>query len=568
MTAFNLQNYPSVLLDPHVSRPYSWIGHIPFAYLVIELMRPRCLVELGTHSGNSYLAFCQAVAELGIGTSCTAVDTWKGDEHAKFYSEEVYETLRAYHEPRYGSFSRLMRGYFDDAVDAFEDGSIDLLHIDGLHTYEAVRHDFETWRPKLSSRAVVLFHDTAVRAGDFGVWRYFAELRADYEGFEFSHSNGLGVLLVGDEQPAEMRALCGLMQGEDDARRLEAFLASLAPDPESPELTRPEALESCRLYFRKHAEQYSESKMVSVDRSPVVGESLLRFVLPPGAVCDAIRLDPAECPGVFGIRDLRIIPAEGDELAVTDFASRLTTVRGYRLAESASSPVRWSCMDGDPYLELDLYGLADGLGQIAALDVTIDFEVLVRDVKARRLLEALQAGDGVSGLGGAAAAATAAGSEGGGAALARLERTLSEQDGRLEMLQFGSDAVYERVVATTDDIAVLDARARDTDAVVNALAGGLDAAMQRTALQVSEHIRGADEGAKARAASMDARLSEIEAGLAAAMRSADEDRSAAVSRWTELETQNVTIAAALEQLAAQISDVRRISVTPWWRRRA
>ncbi|MEI2642880.1 MAG: class I SAM-dependent methyltransferase [Candidatus Nanopelagicales bacterium] len=47
--------------------------------------------------------------------------------------------------PRYPGFSYLMRMYFHEALDHFEDESIDLLHIDGLHTYDAVKEDFTTW---------------------------------------------------------------------------------------------------------------------------------------------------------------------------------------------------------------------------------------------------------------------------------------------------------------------------------------------------------------------------------------------------------------------------------------
>jgi GT2 family glycosyltransferase len=179
-----------------------WQEHIPFAMLAVDLCRPRMIVELGTFSGDSYCSFCQAVQELELPARCYAVDTWEGDPQGGFYGPEILADLRAHHDDAYGGFSTLMKATFDEALEHFEDGSIDLLHIDGYHTYEAVRHDFDGWLPKVSDRGVVLFHDTNERGGDFGVWRFWEEVSAQYPNLSFEHGHGLGVLAVGEEPPA------------------------------------------------------------------------------------------------------------------------------------------------------------------------------------------------------------------------------------------------------------------------------------------------------------------------------------------------------------------------------
>jgi O-antigen biosynthesis protein len=217
---------PEIEWDPDHLVLSAWTEHVPFAFWLMKVLRPDCFVELGTERGVSYAAFCQAVDRLGVGARCYAVDTWRGDEHAGHYDESVYHQIAEVNDRRYRRFSSLLRSTFADALPYFSDGEIDLLHIDGLHTYDAVAEDFRTWRPKLSGRAVVLFHDTNVRRDDFGVWRLWQALAAEFPHFEFVHGHGLGVIGVGENLPEPVRTLFGAYAQDDRRVAVRALFAA------------------------------------------------------------------------------------------------------------------------------------------------------------------------------------------------------------------------------------------------------------------------------------------------------------------------------------------------------
>jgi glycosyltransferase involved in cell wall biosynthesis len=214
MFKLNPLEHPICLEMPHrLSTITSWHGHIPFAMFLVDVVKPGIIVELGTHYGDSYCAFCQAVKGLKLATRCYAVDTWQGDPQAGSYGPEVLADLRAYHDPLYGSFSRLIQSTFDEAVSHFTDGTIDILHIDGYHIYDAIRHDFETWLPKVSKQGIIFLHDVNVLEKDYGARKFWDEINIKYPHFEFLHSHGLGVLAAGKTYPKELR---NLFDGQDD----------------------------------------------------------------------------------------------------------------------------------------------------------------------------------------------------------------------------------------------------------------------------------------------------------------------------------------------------------------
>lgn len=172
-----------------------WAGHMYFVYDLIRNLNPKVIVELGTYVGVSFFTMCQAVKDGQLDTKLHAVDTWKGDEQTRFYDESIFDLFSKLKRSYYNDLNIILhRKTFDQALEEFPSNSIDFLHIDGLHTYKAVKHDFTAWNKKVKKGGVIFLHDTHMQRAGFEVYKLWEEIKGKNKTLEFSHSYGLGIL--------------------------------------------------------------------------------------------------------------------------------------------------------------------------------------------------------------------------------------------------------------------------------------------------------------------------------------------------------------------------------------
>lgn len=209
-----LDSLYALTLPRYMTDTSAWHGHIPWAFSLVEMIKPRSIVELGVQLGDSYFSWCQAVGVLSLrhGFECSVVgiDNFLGDKHTGSYeTEAVYKAVTDHNTKHYNDFSTIIRSDFDGALADIPDSSIDILHIDGCHDYTAVHHDFETWREKISPTGAILLHDIEIFDspttgqlvdGPSILWNQIKPLFPGHW-FEFPHSFGLGTLFPREMPP-------------------------------------------------------------------------------------------------------------------------------------------------------------------------------------------------------------------------------------------------------------------------------------------------------------------------------------------------------------------------------
>jgi predicted O-methyltransferase YrrM len=163
--------------------PSAWKGHKNFAEWLVNEVKPKVIVDLGVDYG--YSTFCLANPKIG---TVYGIDNFQGDEHTGVHSDAYDVVMRVIKKNNYDNVE-IIKSNFDDVAKTW-DKQIDILHIDGLHTYESTKKNYDTWSKFLHDDSVIIMHDTASFQE---VKKVFDEIDISNK-FNFEHSAGLGVI--------------------------------------------------------------------------------------------------------------------------------------------------------------------------------------------------------------------------------------------------------------------------------------------------------------------------------------------------------------------------------------
>lgn len=132
---------------------------------MVRALEPRAVVEIGSAQGGTLYAWCQLADPEAL---IVSIDLPGGDFGGGMDKAQA-ELVRSYAQPGqtiwflpYNSHSPATLA---DLKKVLAGAEIDLLMIDGDHTYEGVKADYEMYSPLVREGGLVVFHDVLPHPG-------------------------------------------------------------------------------------------------------------------------------------------------------------------------------------------------------------------------------------------------------------------------------------------------------------------------------------------------------------------------------------------------------------------
>lgn len=189
---------------------------------LLQLRTPERILEIGTSNGGTLFLLsriasanaCIISIDLPLGFFGGGYPGWK-----KFIYRSFASRSQKIHLVRADSHSLTTRGKIKTIL---QGQSLDLLFIDGDHTYEGAKNDFEMYEPFVRQGGLVVLHDIVRHSTKSGcrVEEYWNELKHRYQYTEFvdnadQHWAGLGIIIK--DNATDSNAGMGRESPSDDA---------------------------------------------------------------------------------------------------------------------------------------------------------------------------------------------------------------------------------------------------------------------------------------------------------------------------------------------------------------
>jgi hypothetical protein len=123
-------------------------------------------VELGCYKGKSTSFIGVEIHKRKRDINFFAIDSFQGATNSTDVNEiKAYEGISeieesyTYNVSLIGNKIKTIVSLTDEAAQYFEDGSVDVIFVDGGHSYEVVKADILAWLPKMKKGGIMAGHD-------------------------------------------------------------------------------------------------------------------------------------------------------------------------------------------------------------------------------------------------------------------------------------------------------------------------------------------------------------------------------------------------------------------------
>lgn len=176
-----------------IIRPSQVVSEISQLLKILKKDKPRYILEIGTGNGGNLFLFSRIASEDAQIIGLDMRGGGFGGGYAKWRAR-LYKSFALYNQKIYlveGDSHK--QSTLDKVKNILKGKKLDFLFIDGDHTYEGAKKDFEMYKDLVKKKGIIALHDIAKSdTKECKVDKFWGEIKKKYKGLEIIENKSQG----------------------------------------------------------------------------------------------------------------------------------------------------------------------------------------------------------------------------------------------------------------------------------------------------------------------------------------------------------------------------------------